>query len=391
MKENLHIDEAVSQEVEKSSFPYQEAHWEALAAQMSTRPAWLQWWPQAAGIVILAGIALGLWRPWQQNLPPYMLSPVAQLKHSISIEESAKGAEINFISLRKQAVLPTVEGQSASPLVEKENPFRQLEIVDTLEMLEKDQKRIAVEAVERVAPEMQPASMEPGRSPRLPDRTEIAPWKKWSMRMWAAPSLVYRNLRVLSDDPNAALNAAIWDSVTSYMHSNANGVQIERLVKKRWAISLGMNLTEMGWELMNDSLTFSQPEPGDPYAIHYSYHFNYLEAELGVNYHIKRTRPAIYTKASISPALLSNGRSESTILYREWEPSTTVNNDFGEGFNRFNLFGSLGAGIVWPGQGRINLMVEPTITYGLLPVENGASWNTSLFGMQLRSGLVIKW
>lgn len=389
MNENLHIDDAVKQEVSKGNFPYQEAHWDALAARLpaeSARESVL--WPWLVGLAAVIGIMLVLWQPWQVNIPQYNIEAIAPVNSSLPMSTSKEEANINFISLRDYEAIPTWVQQPVAEVIAVEEPSENLTIVDTVE---ETRAFIKVDSVVVSFLDISVDAYAPKRRPRSPYQVELTPWKKWGVSVWAGPSFVYRNLVVTSSDPTISLVVAVWDSVESPRQSNAYGIQIQRLIKKRWNLALGLNMTDMGLQLVNDSLTFSQPEPGDPYAFYQSYHFNYLETELGMNYILKRTRPTVYTKASIAPSVLLKARREATTYYREWEPRTSVDDYPREDFHSFNLYGSVGAGIVWPGQGRINLMVEPTFTYGLLPIENGEHWNTFLYGMQIRSGLVVKW
>ena len=70
MNENLHIDEAARQKVAEGKFPYQEAHWDALAAQFPAESGGgVVLWPWLLGLAAVLGITLGVWQPWQMNSP----------------------------------------------------------------------------------------------------------------------------------------------------------------------------------------------------------------------------------------------------------------------------------------------------------------------------------
>ena len=304
------------------------------------------------------------------------------------MKKSEGDANINFISLREHAVIRPGGEQPVPEAISVEESVENLTIVDTV-----DETRAYIKVDSLVVSTLDTSvdAYAPERRPRSPYQVELTPWKKWGVSVWAGPAAVYRNRVLVSSEPGISDIVALLDSVESTRQSKAYGIQIEGQVSKRWALSLGASWTNMGYAFNQDSLTFSQPEPGDPYAAHTSYHFDYLHTELGLSYTLKRTRPTLYTKASLSPSVLLDVRTERTIYFREWEPRESVTSFPLEDFNRFNLFGSVGAGLVWPGQGRINLMIEPSFTYAFAPVSPADNWQTFLHGMQLRSGLVIKW
>lgn len=383
MKENLHIDEAVRQEVGKGSFPYQEAHWEALAAQLPGKKAIL-WWRWVLAALLLGGLGLALWQPWSQGAMKKEIAFVAPVSGIISTE----GANISFVPRQAKPVFNFSFSQKEKPaqvlLEEASTAEPAISLLPTVRQ-QKMQIDSTLAATTEFVFSSIPRRIKYQACPACQDSRKGT----WSLQFWSTPVLAGRNLIDELQNPNSALIIRQLDSLEGNLWGMAYGIQLQKRLNKRLGVNLGINWTEMGYDF-NDSLIFFPPAPENPTNIRYAYRYTYMQAELGANYLIKRQRPALYGSLSLAPSWMLDFRRKRTLYYEDKDPEVKIDDLSTAEFRSFNLYGKAGFGLIWPGNAKMNIMLEPAFTYGFIPLARDAEFNRALWGWQVRTGIVVR-
>lgn len=385
MNENLHIDEAVRQEVGTGDFPYQEAHWEALAGQLPGKKRVLFGWLWAFGAILLLGLGLGLWQVSQKANLTREISFVMPITSEMVIGNP----KIVFVPLKP-------ESSPLSFIIQKEEPAKLLSqdtapthaSLSLLPPVKTQTQKIQIDST--VAPSLELAinSVPRGIKLRACPTCKDPRNRSWSLHVWTAP--VSSEAFIIDDfsNPNSTLLVRLLDSLEGSRLGMSYGIQIQKKLSKRLGLNLGVNWAGMGYDF-KDNLTFFPPTPGAPTRVRYTYSHTYVQAELGANFLIKKQRPALYGSLSLAPSWMVDFRRKRTLYYEDKDPEVKIDDFSFAEFRSFNLYGKAGVGLMWPGNAKVNVMLEPSFTHGFIPIAQNAGFNRSLWGWQVRTGIVI--
>lgn len=169
----------------------------------------------------------------------------------------------------------------------------------------------------------------------------------------------------------------------------------------RFGLETGLQYAVRGWQSVNSNPTFGDPidprrgvvQDGDnplPSQITFRYHFHYLDIPLRAVFSFGTGKVRFISSLGVSTSILIDASQTSIVQYPDADTQRNTYSQDGD-FEATNFFPTASAGMDYMINDKLNLRVEPTFRYGLVPInEAPVSSNLWSAGVNFTCYYVLK-
>lgn len=137
-------------------------------------------------------------------------------------------------------------------------------------------------------------------------------------------------------------------------------------IKKNISLETGVQYSNKGYQLKMIDLIYAQPEPNAPNKAKNIYNFHCIDIPLKANFTIRKKRVSYFTSIGLTTNIFVNETQTSVLVYSD--RTDRITNPTNIDYNRVNISPTIGFGMDYKINSKINFRVEPTFRHGLLKI-----------------------
>lgn len=183
-----------------------------------------------------------------------------------------------------------------------------------------------------------------------------------------SPDVCYRTLKNMDGEYDTDLNIITHNSIEIPKIGFTGGINVAINFTRFFGIETGIHYSDKGYQTKVLELTppGGGPDPSAPDKIRYNYHFHYIDIPLKFYFTVGKKKVRFLATGGITTNIFIDETQTITRFYTTRTESETTDTEFD--YNRINLSPTIGLGIDYKINQRMNLRIEPVFRYGILKI-----------------------
>lgn len=137
-------------------------------------------------------------------------------------------------------------------------------------------------------------------------------------------------------------------------------------LNKHVALETGINYSNKGYQTNMQVLYYFQYDPAFPQKMKSIYNYHYIDIPMKANFILGKKKLRFISSIGLTTNVFIKETSTSVLVYSDKTERNSSATNFN--YNRFNLSPSIGLGIDYQLNDKMNLRIEPSFRYGILKI-----------------------
>lgn len=144
----------------------------------------------------------------------------------------------------------------------------------------------------------------------------------------------------------------------------SGGINVLFNLKRNMSLESGIQYSNKGYQTkMVETVSFQPNDPLAPEKAKVIYHFHYVDVPLKFNYFFGNRKIRYLASVGVTTNVFLKETQTSIRVYADHKEKVPISSDFE--YERFNVSPSIGIGIDYQMNDKINVRIEPTFRYGV--------------------------
>ena len=198
------------------------------------------------------------------------------------------------------------------------------------------------------------------------NQLELTETSGFQLGIHFSPDVCYRTLQ--NNDGSAMSDAIIQQRNENEIFKLGYTLGLTTLLplNKRISLESGITYSNKGYQTTMQVLYYFQYDPAFPQKMKSIYNYHYIDIPLKANFIFGKKKLRFISSLGLTTNVFIRETSTSVLVYSDRTERNSSATNFK--YNRFNLSPSIGVGIDYKINDKMNLRIQPSFSYGILKI-----------------------
>ncbi len=215
----------------------------------------------------------------------------------------------------------------------------------------------------------------------------LAPaFKRFQFGINISPDACYRTLKNNDGSSTSEIIIRVRDDSETFKLGYTAGLNVCYNINRHFGIETGIQYSNKGYRTKNKNLSWGSSSPDLPIKSKFIYDYHYIDIPLKLNYTIGHRKVRFIASAGLTANIFIKETQRHVLENEDGKKNRSkITNPYD--YEKLNVSPTIGIGIDYRLNNRLNLRLEPTFRYGILALIKGNPITGYLYSGGLNIGL----